>query len=186
MDPFYLALLLYLTAVVLAFVDLFVPSGGMLIVLAVLTAFACVLFAFRSSTGMGMTMLTIVFASVPLFAVAAMKIWPNTPIGRRVILGTKSAPKHHNDADTQRESLVGTVVAAEYPLMPSGQIHISGKRYNALVRSGIIESGERVEVVSVKERNLVVKKTNAPLTQLNAPTDDLVRRCTSCCHAFCE
>ena len=69
MDPFYLALLLYLAALVLALVDLFVPSGGVLAILAVLSATACVLFGFRSGQIMGMSMLTLVVASNGLLPV---------------------------------------------------------------------------------------------------------------------
>ncbi len=56
MDPLYLALLLYIAALALATVDLFVPSGGMWVVLATLAALACVLFGFRSGNSIGMGM----------------------------------------------------------------------------------------------------------------------------------
>lgn len=168
MDPFYFALLLYLGALVLAFVDLFVPSGGVLLILAAATAVACILFGFRSSYGMGLAMLTIVFASVPAFAFAAIQIWPRTPIGRRIIL---NAPQQQTQAEVKESNhtqgldrFVGCVIEAEYPMIPSGQIRIEGTLYNATSKSGVIESGDRVEILEIRDRNLVVEKTQKPST----------------------
>ena len=165
MDPFFVALLLYCLALVLALVDLFVPSGGMLLIMSTAAAFGAVLFGFRSGYTMGMTMLTIVVASVPAFAYAAIKIWPNTPLGKRIIL---SLPGHKKRAkpehETARQSLVGSVHLAEYALMPTGQIRIGHRRYNAVAESGIIEAGQNVEIVGLKERNLVVRVTDASPT----------------------
>ena len=165
MDPFYLALLLYCAAVVLAFVDIFVPSGGMLLILALSAAFASILFGFRSGNTMGMTMLTIVIASIPIFAVVAIKIWPHTPIGKRIIL---SLPQHDADmagsSDRKLTQWIGTLVRADSPLMPSGQIRIGSQYLNAIAESGVVEEGQNVEVIGVKERNLIVRPTQAGVT----------------------
>lgn len=167
MDPFYIALLLYCAAIVLAFVDLFIPSGGMLLILAALAAFASVLFGFRSSTGLGTWMLILVLSSIPAFAFAAIKIWPHTPIGKRVILPPPSPnaaqPSQSND---ERENLVGTVVVAESPLMPTGQIRVRHRRFNAQAEDGIIEEGQTIEVIAIKERNLIVRLSSKSLTEL--------------------
>ncbi len=167
MDPFYLALLLYCVALVVAFVDLFVPSGGMLLIMATAAAFGAILFGFRSGTTMGMAMLTIVVASVPAFAYAAIKIWPNTPLGKRIILSlpSVSAEAVSNNA-SPRNALVGVVIEAESPLMPTGQVRVGHRHYNAVVESGIIEAGQNVEIIGFKERNLVVRVTDAAPTRL--------------------
>ncbi|MEZ6076434.1 MAG: hypothetical protein R3C56_12480 [Pirellulaceae bacterium] len=86
-----MALLLYIAAIALAMVDLFVPSGGMLLVLATLAALAAVLFGFRSGNTVGMGMLTLVVATIPVFVFLAIKIWPHTPLGRRIILKLPSS-----------------------------------------------------------------------------------------------
>lgn len=170
MDPFYLALLLYVAALVLAFVDLFVPSGGLLIILASLTALACVLFGFRSSYGMGLVMLAVVLASVPAFAVLAIKIWPLTPIGRRIILHTptRASRELESGEESVKDPLIGAVLLAETPLLPTGHIKVGHKRYNAISRSGVIEAGQHVKVLAVHERNYLVQPTNEPCTDLRA------------------
>ncbi len=170
MDPFYIALLLYVTAVVLVFIDLFIPSGGLLVIMGVVSATACVLFAFRSSTTMGMTMLTVVIGSVPLLAMAAIKIWPMTPIGRRVILRTPGASESRSSLKDEHGELLGIVVEAEFPLRPSGEIRIGDKRFNVIARSGVVDAGERVEVVGFRDRNLLVSRTDRPISP-NAKQD---------------
>ena len=165
MDPFYLALILYVLAVVLAVVDLFVPSGGMLILMAVLAATGSVLFGFRSGTTLGMTMLTLVVASVPVFALVAIKIWPLTPIGRRIILGLpKPRDKEQANPPDLLQSAIGSVFLAEHALLPTGHLRIGHRRFNAVAESGIVEAGERVKVVAVRERNLIVRVTDEPLS----------------------
>ncbi len=173
MDPFYVALLLYFGALVLAVLDLLLPTGGILLVLAVLAALGSVLMGFRSSTAMGMSMLTLVSASVPALMYAFIRVWPMTPIGRRVILGLPKEQKNEadNDRDLPLGAHVGQVLVAEYPIMPTGQLRIGHRRYNAVVEGGIVEAGQRIKIVAVRERNLVVRLSNEPLTKpLGMPT----------------
>ena len=172
MDPFYFALLLYVAAVVLAMVDLFVPSGGMLLILAIAAAIASILFGFRSGGTMGMIMLTLVIASIPTFAALAIKIWPKTPIGRRIILGLPNrSGKHSKSVSSPLEEFVGLVLVADSPLMPSGHVKIGHRRMNAIAESGLIEVGQRVKVIGVRERNLLVRATEeAPTTATPKPS----------------
>ncbi len=167
MDPASLAIALYFVALTIAFVDVFVPSGGMLLVLAAAAAVGSILFGFRASMTMGMSMLTVVAASIPILAAFAIRIWPKTPIGKRIILGLPpETPVTPETAKTSLQDLLGKVVVAEYPLMPAGQLIIDHTHVNALADSGYIEAGERVEVIAVRERNLIVRITTKPLSQL--------------------
>lgn len=169
MDPLFLALLLYLAAVALALVDVFVPSGGLLLVLSVLAALAAVLFGFRSSYSMGMVMLTVVIASVPIFVFVAIKIWPHTPLGRLIILKPPAAePMDPNQEENLLHELVGHVLLADAAFLPSGQVRVGYRRFNALAESGFIEAGAHVRVLAVRERNLIVRTTDSPLTDLRS------------------
>ena len=165
MDPLYVALLLYFAAIVLAFVDLFVPSGGLLVIVAALGGIAAVLFAFRSGNTAGMGMLTLVIASVPIFAFLAIRIWPHTPLGRRIIL---KLPESSNlpqvVGDHRLGELVGQVFLIEAAFLPTGQLRVGHQRLNALAESGFIEAGAHVKVIAVRERNLIVRQTAEPVT----------------------
>ncbi len=170
MDPLYLALLLYLAAVALAIVDVFVPSAGMLLAMTVLAALGAVLFGFRSSYWMGMAMLTMVIASVPVFVFVAIRVWPHTPLGRLIILKQPDAePADATSLEVnQLQELVGHVLLAEMAFLPGGQVRVGYRRFNALAESGFIEAGSRVRVLAVRERNLIVRATDDPLTDAAA------------------
>lgn len=167
MNPIYIAIILYISAIVLAMVDLYVPSAGMLLLLSLVAAVGSVVFGFQSGTTSGMTMLTLVAATIPILGMVAIRIWPHTPIGRRIVLGLPpEAPTVSNDKQNTLNELVGYVVVSEYPLMPSGQISINHRAYNAFAEAGYIEAGWRVEVVGVRQRDLIVRVTDKPLTAI--------------------
>lgn len=169
MDPFSIALLLLVAAIVLAFVDVFIPSGGMLLVLAVAAGFASVLFGFRSSNTAGMAMLTAVVVAVPILFYVLLKIWPLTPIGRRVILKTPSTElsSEQRKSHAGLEGFVGSVIQTEYDLLPSGQIKIGHRFINAISESSMIERGARVKIIAVRGSSLVVRETNEQPTPIN-------------------
>ncbi len=175
MDPSWLAILLFFTAIVLVVVDLFVPSGGVLVMLAGISAIACVLFGFRSSPAMGKTMLTLVLIAIPVLILSAIKIWPMTPIGKRVILRrpTPAAGAGQGSDSADLESLVGRIVKADFPLMPSGEVRIDGRRYPATAEAGMIEAGQNIEVAAVQHRVLIVRPTRKPIP-VAVPTDAAV------------
>jgi len=168
MEPLYLAFLLYFAALVLAVVDLFVPSAGMLIILAAMGGVAAVLLGFRSGTSAGMVMLTLVMATIPIFGYLAVKIWPYTPIGRRVILKPPPVlPEEENPVTPDPlQDYVGRVMLAETAFLPTGQLRVGHRRLNAVAESGFIEAGEHVQVIAIRERNLVVRVTQEPLTRM--------------------
>lgn len=167
MAPIHVAIILYVLALVLALVDLYVPSAGMLLFLSLLAAVGSVLFGFQGGMTSGMTMLTLVLASVPIVAVVAIRIWPHTPVGRRIVLGLPRAqPTTANEQQNALSQWIGHVLVSEYPLMPSGQITIDYRPYNALAEAGYIEAGQRIEVVSVRHRDLIVRVSDRPLTPI--------------------
>lgn len=173
MDPIYIAIILYVSAIVMALVDLYIPSAGMLLLLSLVAAVGSVIFGFQRSTSSGMTMLTLVAATVPILGVIAIRIWPNTPIGRRIVLGLPpERPTTANKLHNALAELIGCVVVSEYPLMPSGQITIDHRPYNAFAEAGSIDAGQHVEVIAVRQRDLVVRVTDKPLSPIR-PRDHI-------------
>ncbi len=169
-NPIFFAIILYILAIGLAVVDVYVPSAGMLVVLSSIAALGSILFGFRAGTTTGMTMLTLVAASIPLLAVLTLRIWPHTPVARRIVLPPPGEPRK-SDVDQQDDlqHWIGCVVESEYPLMPAGQLTIGRKPFNAMAEAGYVDAGQRVEVVAVRQRNLVVRPTDKPLTPITKP-----------------
>ena len=163
MDPLLLAILLLLAAALLAAIDLFVPSGGVLITLSGLAAAASIFSGFASSFDAGLVISIIVFAAIPALAILAIRVWPHTPIGRRILLAPPS-PQPAESANSLR-SLIGHVVISRWPLLPTGQIAIAHQRFQARSTDGQpIDPGHRIKVVNAPEGFLVVTLTHDPLT----------------------
>ena len=176
MDPFFIAIILFMAAILLAGIDIFVPSGGLLLVLAVAAAVGSILFGVRSSVTLGMTMLTLVAASIPIGAFLAIKIWPHTPIGKMVILRPPEQQANSAAEGNELGDWLGKVVKADADLMPAGQLKIGYRRLNAVAESGFIDAGQRVKVVAIRERSLVVRATSEPLTPLAVETPGRVQK----------
>lgn len=166
MDPLVYAIALYLLAILLFAIDVFVPTGGILLFCSGALAIASVFFAFRSSVNAGLIMLMVDFATIPVLIWSFIKFWPHTPLGRRVLLKPQeSAPSSELE---ELKALVGLVVINRWPLLPTGQVQIDHKRYNAQSIDGKpIEAGRRVKVLDIRERMLVVTETNQPLSNPN-------------------
>ena len=70
----------------LAVLEVLVPSGGVLAFLSIASIFAAVVVGFRSGPVVGLIILISVIIGMPTGLVLAVKCWPHTPIGRRVLL----------------------------------------------------------------------------------------------------
>ena len=84
-------------------------------------------------------------------------VLPKTRWGKKFFLhaaieGTSQAPAAETAALTGREAVALT------PLMPSGQIEIDGKRYEALSLDGHVAKGARLKVTGAQNFSLTVSK----------------------------
>ena len=165
MDPLLIAILCFLLAAGLAAADLLLPSGGGLALASLLSAIVSIFFAFRSGPTAGAMMLILILVAVPVFMVAALRLWPHTPIGRMIILRTPAEREASASAiivDDPLLELVGQTGITQNSLLPTGHVRIDHHNYNALCDCGVIEAGQVVEVVAVRQRNLVVVPTTVP------------------------
>ncbi len=170
MDPLLVAILCLLLAGALAAIDLFVPSGGVLAISSLLAGTASVFFAFRSGSTAGLMMLCVILIAIPIFITVALRVWPYTPVGRRIILRTPSAPVPPTAPPSEFEELIGKVGVTQSALMPFGYVRIEGRNYNAVTESGVIDPGSNVQVLSIQQRNLVVAITSlSPSVRLETP-----------------
>ena len=141
-----------------AVLEIFVPSGGVLALMAVSTLLASIVFAFLSGPLFGFLYFFAVTIAVPIFLWYAIKWWPNTAVGRRILLNPEEDPALRPDIELERlKTLVGKHGIAKSKMMLSGLIEVEGRRLNAISESAIIESGDEVVVVSVDGINVIVR-----------------------------
>lgn len=154
-DPITLAIVLLLVGCALVVLEVFIPSGGMLGLLAVCSLVASLIFAFRYDFNSGLVFTLVALLAVPGTVILAFKIWPHTPMGK-AFLGELPSEEELKPADARR-SLVGEVGVAKSKMLPSGSIEVQGKRYDAVSRGGGIEPGEAVVVVEVQGNRIMVR-----------------------------
>lgn len=154
-------LILLGVAVLLFFLEIFVPSGGVIGVCAVLAGVAGIVLFFHVDTTLGLIGAIIALIAAPFFFAFAIKLWPHTPIGRLLILKDPQSPEGRSGPTAQagpaESSLVGRVGKALSDLRPVGTCVIDGKRLDCLSEHGVINAGTRVRVVSAEGMQIKVR-----------------------------
>lgn len=153
--------LLLLIGLGLMCLELFIPSGGLLAVLTAAAFISSVIMAFYSSGPVaGTGFLAVIVVTVPLLLSAAVRWWPETPLGRLILI---QRPKHPDDVLPKGEGyddleqLVGRRGVAKSALLPSGAITVEGRTYNAVSESKAIEQGQSIKIVAIRGRRIVVR-----------------------------
>ena len=161
MDNWVWAILLLIGAVGLGFLELFIPSGGVLGIVAVLALLGCVVFAFMQGTVFGLGLLLVIVIGVPFLVWYMLQIWQSTPIGRRILLDPSEDPAlQPNEVLERHKALLGKTGMAKSLMMPSGMIEIDGERFDAVSAGMPIDPGTLVRVVQVDGINLTVRPAN--------------------------
>ena len=151
------AILLLLLAFVLVAAELFVPSHGVLAVFAVGAAVAAVWMAYQVMPGLGLVFAVVVVVATPVVFYYAIKIYPTTVVGKKVLLDQPVATSGF-EADVARlEQLVGKRGVASSFLRPAGLIEVDGARIEALSESEMIAAGTAVKVIRVSGLKVIVK-----------------------------
>ncbi len=170
---FYTALILLIAGVCILALELFVPSAGMLGVLAGCVIIASVVMAFMTSWYTGMIFLLVALLLVPVMLVAMIKIWPHTPIGKRLLADDQTLTDVLPQGDYyNRGDLAGKIGVAKTVMLPSGQVVIDGQKYDAVSDGFAVEAGDRVKVVSVKENRIYVQPCDDDDSQESADAGD--------------
>lgn len=166
------AVLLLALAIALFFIEVFVPSGGLIGTGAAVSLVAGIVLLFQINTMLGLVGATIALVALPFAIAFALKLLPNTPIARALTLRSgRSGVDVDQDEDdlepaTEEEAgpvgpgsltakgvpegpAVGDTGRAITALRPVGTCVIAGKRADCLAVGGPISPGTPVRVIAV-------------------------------------
>jgi membrane-bound serine protease (ClpP class) len=154
------SILLLILGLLFIVAEVFFPSLGILSLLATVSVGAGVVLAFVNlSVTAGLFFLLSVFILVPLTLIAAFKLLPVTPFGRRLILDGVSGPSPQGAAVTSDlESLAGKEGRALSPLRPAGIAEIEGRRVDVVTRGNMIDKNTPLRVVKVEGNRVIVDR----------------------------
>jgi len=162
-----LVLLLFLAGLVLLFCELFIP-GGVLGIAGIISIGGSIFVAFRDYPESAMAILAGELLALAVGVVIGLRIFPHTPIARRLTLTRKFDVKEgFTSASSGLETYAGKEGVAVTVLRPAGIALIDGKRVNVVTDGEFIEKDAPVKVVEVEGSRIVVR----PLTETDAETD---------------
>ncbi len=151
-------LLLLALGLFLLIAETFIPSGGLIGLLAVSCLVASLWRAFEQSTDLGLKFLIADFLLLPLAVALAVHLWPKMPLAKRVFLMPPEPEEIEESHPSRRlDHLVGRVGRALTPLRPSGLVDFDGRRLDGLSEEGLIPSGALIRAVRVRGNQLIVR-----------------------------
>ena len=155
--------------VALLFLELFVPSGGLIGMLAGVAAIGSVVAFFKYDDTAGLVATAAYLILTPIAGVFVFKYWLNSPLGKRMILGGNEEPADP-DADpadiaeqarrerlAQLRQLIGARGVTVTPLRPVGTVKINDQRIDAMAETGVIDAGTPVIVTDVYDNQIKVR-----------------------------
>jgi len=152
--------------VLLLVAELFIPSGGLIAVLAGIATVGAVIAYFLHDSTLGFASLVAYAILIPIAAVFFFKVVLNSSIGRRMILdsdvttGSGRLPATESGEDDSLRVLIGRTGRAETALRPVGVVRIEGRRLNAIAEAGLIDAATDIVVTDVYDNQVKVRAAN--------------------------
>lgn len=174
------AVLLLISGLAIAALELFIPSAGLLGLVAAGAVVAALVMAFLDGPMTFIIFSVVTVIVLPLGVTIALKSWPHTPIGRRLMLAAPSSDEVLPASNSRNElhDLIGEVVEAKCDMLPGGAIEYNGRTIDALSEGMAIDAGQQVVVLRVDGNFLVVRPVEENETlenddDLSKPIDSL-------------
>ena len=153
-------------ALLLLVLEVFIPSGGVIGVLSLVSAIAGVVMFWRVSWVWGTISTMLVLVLGPMAFSFALRVMPHTPFGRQLFLtetDEQIAERRRRLADERQaeQALVGAEGRALTDLRPVGVADLEGTRVEVLAVGGPIDAGGPVRVVEVEGSQVRVRRVRA-------------------------
>lgn len=155
--------LLLIGALLLVFLEVFIPSAGMIQLLALGLLAASLWSAFAVSVMTGLVFLTISLALLPIVLLFAASLWPHTWVARYFMLAPPTPeeilPAPRDDSPlTELQAYVGQIGRSITDLRPSGTVDMLGNPVDAMTDEGYLPAGIPVRAIGIKQAQLLVRR----------------------------
>jgi len=152
------AVFLFFICAVLIVAEVFVPSGGLLSVLALACLGGGIAMFFQHSILAGWIGVGLAVVMIPTVLIFAYRLFPKTRFGRSVILRPPERQQGDAVPDTETlKKLLGAVGVVLTPLRPVGMCDFEGRRVECVAESGFVDKGKKVKVIDVESTQLTVR-----------------------------
>ena len=155
MDPMVWAVALLVAACSLCFLEMFIPSMGIITAVAMGCAVGSSSFAFGVDSTWGSAFIVLnVVGMICSFAIA-FRLLPRSPLA-----------VHNSDVEDARstpegtyQEILGKTGVAFTDLRPGGTAMIDGCKVDVVAQGGYIDEGARVKVLKIEGNKIVVERT---------------------------
>ncbi|WP_437186055.1 NfeD family protein [Planctomicrobium sp. SH668] len=167
MDPQLLVFLFLICGLALIFVELFVPSGGMIAVMAACCFIASGYSAYQSWYGSYPLYWWIYIVSIafliPLAIWGAIQILTRTKFGNRVLMPAPTLEEvtPFQSDQAHLESLIGKRGRSLSPMNPGGMVLVQGERLHATSEGLMVDANRPIEVVAARGTRIVVREVDS-------------------------
>ncbi|MCA9014867.1 MAG: hypothetical protein KDA77_05995 [Planctomycetaceae bacterium] len=175
MDYSLIAILALVVTLMLFVAEIFVPSGGLIAVLA-LTCMAGSVWAawmawWETSPSLWWTYIASVVILIPTTLGYAVRFFPNTSWGKKIIheVPTLEEVTGFQEETEHLRSLIGKTGKTQTLLNPSGFVLVNHERLHCESQGMIIDAQTEVEVIAVEGTRLVVKVKKQPRAETKSP-----------------
>ena len=153
-------ILLFGLGLALVVAEVFIPSMGVLGMAAGLSLMTSIGMAFYEDPGTGTLLLVITAVTVPIILTFGIKLFPRTPLGRKITARGFSF-EDGRAVDRRDEGLAGARGIVEAQLRPAGIARIDGRRVDVVSRGESIDAGTEVVVVEVSGNRVIVARARS-------------------------
>jgi membrane-bound ClpP family serine protease len=152
------AIFLYLLCAILLVAEVFIPSGGIISIIALGCLIGGVALFFNHSKTTGIVGVFVAILMIPAAVILAYKILPKTGFGKNVTLAPPKRPQGDAIPDTEElKGLLGAVGRVLTPLRPVGMCDLSGKRVECVAEGGFVDKDKNIKVIQVEGTQLTVR-----------------------------
>jgi membrane-bound serine protease (ClpP class) len=160
MTPTFWAITLFLLGLLLVSLEAFIPSAGVLGLVAGAVLVWSIYQGFVASTACGISLIVATIVALPILFASFVKWWPLTPLGKRMLIDVPDDPDAFlpdGEVYRQVQSQIGKRGTAVTDLLPNGRITIDGTGFDAVTEGVLVDAGTPVEVTEIQGNRIVVR-----------------------------
>lgn len=149
--------LLYLIGTAILVAEIFIPSHGVLSLVAFTMLGFAVYETFQISGLWGLVSLSTLVVLIPASVVMVVRTWHRTPIGRRICPPNPQLREEDRMPLEPLRAVIGQRGRTVTLLRPVGTCDFQGRRYECKAEQGVIQKDVEVEAIGLVDRTLVVR-----------------------------
>ena len=158
MGSFILACILFFVCAILIMAEVFIPSGGLISILAIICVIGGIITCFQINAFVGFIGIIVAIIMIPGLLILTYKILPKTKFGKSVTLAPPERQQGEGVPDTLRlKEMLGEVGVVVSTLRPVGMCNFSGQRLECVAESGYVDKGKKVKVIKIESTQLTVR-----------------------------